>query len=577
MPNYIDRSSIIEQLNSNPTILTAESVRLSAMSELQRKALLSTVDTTDALMRLVDFQNRRDHAAATDWRERDCELDILNNIHTPWADAAQKKVLSGSILAPAQATVQLIREILECNSSGTRSIENEELVCLILSVSSEQDKLPESFGHIPDQAEFSTLYAQLNYLSREELLSAAHDYLHGESAAILFNSPKNLECLKSNALDFWYSPWPSKVPISLGETPAACFYQTTGFQIVDLFKAGQFVVDSLKREEYVINIVDLPWSKSLVDFIVSNMSLDLDAYRNSLTEDRDRGNVALQRYTFTRYPFLRLRDGKLFVLRSQWVVERFFGDLVQFDIMHIMNIGGSKNASKQFSQGITHKFEMSVGGTLERICANSPRINQILGEEELQKQWSHKKGNQPSVCDWVLRTGDVNILVEATHHPLNFLLSQALANGEKYNEDQESILNNRKYSQLLSTMRLIEKTGWGGTQQAEYSFIPLVIVPDSGYPSSLMSEMVRSIHAMPIFEEFKGRVARPAVVRHLDLQIIEGLVDHSRIDVVNLLRQWLTHPIPLPLQDYLSLINFPRPISNHILKSAQHLDSIIQQ
>ncbi|MDZ4233352.1 MAG: hypothetical protein U1C73_06250 [Dietzia sp.] len=91
----------------------------------------------------------------------------------------------------------------------------------------------------------------------------------------------------------------------------------------------------------------------------------------------------------------------------------------------------------------------------------------------------------------------------------------------------------------------------------------------------MLSELDNATQAEPVFAAFQGRVARPAVVRLQELQLLEGIGDHLPIDLVTFMYRW--RQTPLPLQDFLEMQNMPRPLSKHILTTAARLDRRLQQ
>jgi hypothetical protein len=75
-------------------------------------------------------------------------------------------------------------------------------------------------------------------------------------------------------------------------------------------------------------------------------------------------------------------------------------------------------------------------------------------------------------------------------------------------------------------MRLVRRLGWSGHPQPDAVFIPLVVVPISGAPSSSLSGLDYGARALSVFAEFQGPVARPTVIQVHDLQLLEGIGEH---------------------------------------------------
>lgn len=170
--------------------------------------------------------------------------------------------------------------------------------------------------------------------------------------------------------------------------------------------------------------------------------------------------------------------------------------------------GGDTESAKRFNEGVKYQFEDVVGRVVARIAARSRRITAVVDEAGLQAEWAHGRGQVPSVCDWVLRADSVHVLIEATHHPVKASLAQGLAGGEVYDEDANEILTDRKFQQLASVMGLILRQGWSGRPQPDAIFVPIVVVPNSGTPSSSLSEMdtrtARSRHSPTIKAVSRG-------------------------------------------------------------------------
>lgn len=114
--------------------------------------------------------------------------------------------------------------------------------------------------------------------------------------------------------------------------------------------------------------------------------------------------------------------------------------------------------------------------------------------------------------------------MDATHHPLNAKLAQGLGDGETYDADADKILTDGKFKQFASVMRLVRRLGWSGQPQPDAIFIPFVVVPNSGTPSSMLTELDYGLRAQHVFAEFQGRVARPTVLRLQDSSFLKESV-----------------------------------------------------
>ena len=563
---------MVAAMQRQPMVIVAGAVGAAALSGEDRRALLGSIDTREALSKVAKIQADWDIASTTHWDVKPLQLTLLSTAQAPWVAAVRNQVEAGNILTSPQVTVQLMREVLECESTLSEPLSGDDLVHLLISIASEQQILDWFESDVPSAAEFAALDAKFKVMAPDDLNALNHDMLSSLGASALFNAPRKIESYKADTYDFWYSEWSERAADELGGTPAETFEAATGINFDDFLRAGLVVSDAALSGRTVIGIKELSDHSAVRDFMVKNVALDLARYRAELAADRERGDVKLQRFTFTRFPLLALDDGTLLILRAQWAIERFFGDPALFDVIAAFNARRDKAMARRFDEGIKYQFEDVVGRVVARIAARSGRVEAVVAEPELEAEWTEKKGCKPSVCDWVLRCGPVAVLIEATHHPWKASLAQGLGDGEEYSADADKVLTKRKFEQLASAMRLVRRLGWSGKPQPSAVFIPLVVVPNSGAPSSMLSELDYGTRAMPVFAEFQGSVARPTVLQLRDLQLLEGLREYPQMEAISLLYQWRKGSLPMTLQEFLEMAGLPRPIPKRIFKDATRLD-----
>lgn len=566
---------MFEAVQQQPMVIVAGMVGVTALTSGERLALLESADVRDALIRVTKILADWDVATTTHWDIKPLQLELVSTTTAGWVAAVRDQVNAGNTFTPPQVLVQLIRELLECEGQSSRSMTGEELIRLLVSIATEQQLHPGFGSDMPSRAELAALDTKFKAMTPDELNAANRDLIHQLDASMLFNNPTKIECLKADAFDFWYSDWSDRASKTLGQTPAQAFAAATGINLDDFLRAGLAIAETVWSGQITIRLDEIPGNGELRSLVTETMALDLDGYRAQLVGDRRRGDVKLQRYTFTQFPFLDLGGGALLSLRAQWSVERFLGEPPQFDVIAAFNARGDRTSARSFGEAIKYQFEDIVGRVVTRIADRSSKVSAVVSETDLQAEWTEKKGQPPSVCDWVLRAGPVIIPIEATHHPVNGTLAQGLGDGNAYSEDADKILTDRKFKQLASVMDLVKRRGWSGHPQPDAIFLPIVVVPNSGSPSSMLSELDNASRAEPIFAQFQGRVARPAVVRLQDLQLLEGIGDHLPIDVVTFMYRW--RQTPLPLQDFLEMQKMPRPLSKYILRTAARVDRHLRQ
>jgi hypothetical protein len=141
------------------------------------------------------------------------------------------------------------------------------------------------------------------------------------------------------------------------------------------------------------------------------------------------------------------------------VLDRFCGPQLYWDTF--FSFGTEKDPrGEQFSQCMNYVFEATVAYLFRRAArrANkrSPGSITLITEVEMQNAW--RSGNStPSVCDWVLVSGNYCLLLDATNHWLDEKAAQGFAKADEYQADVEDTFVNKKFKQLQSTIRLQRK------------------------------------------------------------------------------------------------------------------------
>jgi hypothetical protein len=266
-----------------------------------------------------------------------------------------------------------------------------------------------------------------------------------------------------------FTAWPSKSKATgLGATPAEAFKIATGVELLDLMRLGHRIIKRssdnhqvrFTRDELTADGA----SDAAVDYLFSNMTLPLDGYREALEKDREAGDIAHQRFTFTQYPFLTVDEGTIVMVRHQWAMERLAGATLYFEAWFNLR-DKSRGLADRFKNAMNYAFEVFVGGILHRIADKSPSMR-IVDESEMQAAWQEQKGKTPSVCDWMLLGEKHCVVIDATNHAVKEDAAQGLATFAEYAADIDKIFVEGKFEQLLSTIELAQKHGGWATMQS---------------------------------------------------------------------------------------------------------------
>ena len=121
-------------------------------------------------------------------------------------------------------------------------------------------------------------------------------------------------------------------------------------------------------------------------------------------------------------------------------------------------------------------------------------------------------------------------MIDATNHAVKAAAAQGLATFDEYNADIHKIFTEGKFEQLLSTIAYAQKHGgWGNeTVDANTDFVPLVVVPDAGVPSALLTQFDIVERGRKLFAHLQPHVYAPGVVPVSDVQLLEGMADLAR-------------------------------------------------
>jgi hypothetical protein len=333
------------------------------------------------------------------------------------------------------------------------------------------------------------------------------------------------------------------------------------------------------KHEYTRDaLVEAGASDEAIQFVISDMTLDAKGFRSRLLKDRKKGSVADQRYVFTERPFLLQEDGSLLVLRYQWMIDRFFGGQLYWQTFFPLGPPDSGSVAEAFSQAMNYAFERVAGDALDHIASRSSKISRVVREDEMQKEWTHKSGQTPSVCDFLLPAGKACFLFDATNHHLGATLAQGLATVDDYNDDVQTSFVSTKFKQLVSTAQQIRVHQSFGVQ-AEPSFFPFVIVPESGLSSLSTVQVDWQIRAAVPFAPLLGHTKPPVPLAISELSLLEGLAERYAPgrDIADLLGGWRARPFPVSLREFIDALRLGAPIPKRMLDDSRSLERRIRK
>ncbi|MDO3017393.1 MULTISPECIES: hypothetical protein [Mycobacteriaceae] len=583
-------------MQSRPQLIVCGRLGLKPLSEMQRRELLGGINLFDALETVARLQGQWDIAFTTDQRPDIVEAEFLGAGDGEACQRARKRVTEHhDLLVSPRATAQLQREIIESASveETAASIDRNTLVHLLLSITSEQNSVPGFAGDVPTSDEIAKVEREMPTNSMEELLEYARKFIPDEVASNLYNMPAKYEMVLSNTYDLWFAPWAEKSKTTgLGATPAEAFKIGTGVELLDLLRLGHRIVKRssgdhqvrFTRDELVADGV----SDAAIDYLIGHMALTLEGYREALAADREAGDIAHQRFTFTQYPFIAVGDSAIVMIRHQWAMERLCGATLYHEAWYSLG-SQSRGLGDRFKNAMNEAFEIFVSGILHRIAAKGKGIQKIVDEAEMQAAWTEKKDQTPSVCDWMLLGEGHCVVIDATNHAVKADAAQGLATFDEFAADIDKIYVESKFKQLVSTIDLAKKHGgWDGeVVNDDTNFVPLVVIPDTGVPAGIITNFDIIERGRKVFGHLQPHVYPPGLITVSDVQLLEGMADFALSlpqrpgddrNMMKLLAGWRHAVISQgdsSLQIFLHRRGLPLPLSRHILVNSHKVMKLL--
>ncbi len=583
-------------MQSMPQLIVCGRLGLTPLTETQRRESLSNINLFDALETVARLQGRWDIAITTTQRPDIVEAEFLAAGTGEACRLARKRVIDHrDMLVSPRATAQLQREIIENASVADTAepIDRNTLVHILLSITSEQNSNPAFAGDVPTSEEIAKFEREMPKTSMTELLEYAQKFIPDEVASNLYNMPSMYEMVLSNTYDLWFAPWAERSKTTgLGATPAEAFKTATGVELLDLLRLGHRIVKRSKANHQVRftrdELVADGASVEAIDYLIAHMALSLEGYKEALDADRQAGDIAHQRFTFTQFPFIAVDQNTIVMVRHQWAMERLCGATLYHEAWHHLATQSSALGNR-FKTAMNDAFEVFVGGILHRIASKGKGIQKLVDEADMQSAWAKHKDKMPSMCDWMMLGEGHCVVLDATNHAVKADAAQGLATFDEYAADIDKIYIEGKFKQLLSTIDLAkEHGGWDGeVVNEDTNFVPLVVIPDTGVPSGIITNVDITERGRKVFQHLQPHVYPAGLMTVADVQLLEGLADIAVAlpqgpgddrNMMTLIAGWRQAVIlqgDTSLQMFLHRRGFPLLLSQHILRNSRKVMKLL--
>ncbi|MUL78841.1 hypothetical protein [Mycolicibacterium sp. CBMA 226] len=563
-----------------PPSLTASEVLPCAMDTAARQDVWRCTGLLPALTMVAGLFADLDLAAINDSRSNVEHRFIAGHL----GDAERVLVAGlrqGRTVFTHTGLVQCIKEIVLCADEGSDAeLSAADLTRCVLGVNQEADERADPGlvvrAHNPELSDLETL--------RKDFLEMAVDHVAQE----LLDNIETFETLASGTHEMWREGWAPGidpgVTRDLGSGAADVFADVVGVDLDDFLTLG-WTMWNLARNDQLVGfgadlLAETGVGAGVLNAFAAQCALSLDELRQRLS-DQDDGDAAglLVRYILQEFPFLRLADGSLLMLRLQYAVQRVFGDLLWLKVYDGLKAVDSQRASR-FKNAMNTNFEYRVGQVLTRIAEHErgrfPGV--IVTEDEFKAAWRNSRGVHPKICDFAYTQRGAWLLFDANNRNVPKDIAERVGGGEDLRTEIRKMFVDTKFGQLTSTASELITRKWaadGALADSSTRFLPFVVAPNAGMPASEFTEFLILEQSAPLVSGFNNRVWPPGIIKMCDLQLLEGLAERRlgpgtfailmawRME--NYQRMTRARGIPLPLSAFIDvrLPQLGRPMAQH--------------
>lgn len=347
----------------------------------------------------------------------------------------------------------------------------------------------------------------------------------------------------------WIAGWPEGDGLiaRMEGQPSELFHQATNISIRDFINAAlalySFSLDGVVAFPLKA-FSEIGIAEQTTSHILRAASRNSRELKEALIKQRS-GNAARFDFAlFRRFPLIRMMNGDVLVLRSDYLVQRALSEVAFFDVREYLKQMDTQNGTSRdeaFRHGISKLLERETGDTLRRIFPRSS----VLDETKIQQ--INRERRRRKACDYAVRVGKTWLLIEVTDRAMAQPVVNASAPATALDVELDRVLIERKAKQLASTIDTLRSTT--GNEDCEY--IPLVLTASGGMPWNVTlhhrvqellegTTTLRQEYCLPV-----------ALLTLKDLRMLERAAEDGH-DVVTLIRQWRSIDPGLPLDQFLA-------------------------
>jgi hypothetical protein len=319
--------------------------------------------------------------------------------------------------------------------------------------------------------------------------------------------------------------------------PSETFESVTGVAIEDFVTIGMGFWAASKKGAFTVArdyFATVDPSLTKLDRTLELVSADIVHLRGRVREDMDHYGVRWAFDAFEQYPIVRLHSGRLLILDTSLLVNRFFGWLPLYDITFTLNEAGdsySKRKAGRVKAAVEKREESYFIEVLNALMSESAKFRRVYGDADLMR--AYKKTNK-KVADAAVSYGDAWMVFELTTSRLQRGSSAGISE-EKVDSDLTKLI--KEIEQIDHTINSLI------SNEAALTGIEPLVSSASFYPVLVVSEdfPINPLTVDQLRRRAKGRnlLCQPdvkplQVLNIVELEMIEGLQGESSLSLRNI-------------------------------------------
>jgi hypothetical protein len=326
--------------------------------------------------------------------------------------------------------------------------------------------------------------------------------------------------------------------------PGQLIVEATGIERADLFSVAFSLMARVNNWKPGPPFNFDPYSGIGMDRATLDAALaTFTAEEATLVGDLKKAPADWQMLPFERYPVLRLSDSTLLVLDRDYLLERVTSGLYWIVLDHEFGLPGGegKKAANLWSQAYSEMIEALAEDSIKAMAP--PLLSGTAGKTfYTEEDFAAAYHDGTRRCDAAIDFGHTLLLFEVQKGQVSLDTRQTGLIDKFFSDTERMVL--AKAQQLDGTAKavLADEAPLTGISRSPSLRILPVAVQGATYPVNPITDEWIKLQLKDRRLLTDARVGRLAVVDLGELEMLEGLADHSVVGVTDALATWKTGP-----------------------------------